>query len=83
MISAVTIAPVRDLSDLSKQRRDICEKSLMSQRAGKVYERLIVIEKRLTDHFESKTRMVLLWAWKRDIRKNVFKKFTENMKKKQ
>lgn len=46
----------------------------MSQRAREVYERLIAIEKRLTDHFESKTRMVLLWAWKRDIRKNVFKK---------
>jgi len=39
LTSAITMEPVRDLSDLSKQRRDFYETSLMSRRVREVYER--------------------------------------------
>lgn len=58
LANAITMEPVRDLSDLWKRRRDYCGISLIS-RAREVYERLIVTEKRLTDLFESKRRRIV------------------------
>lgn len=59
-----------------KNKGGFSVRSLMS-RARDIYERLTVTEKRLTDPFVSKRRIVLLSACRRDKKENVFKELWE------